>query len=188
MSWGQTLEGFQPFSTTIFLPWRDSWAKPVHHLYTTNRCQLSEWDITPVHSNAHPTAHYEAATGPPLLITCFREPLDSPGLVWEQKPAALPCAAVYPEFACTCSYDPVYWNAGLGRSGAHSFNFCKQTNSRTLEDHTVDPGPLQPSAATILELWRKTCPLFPCSDGFAQGSHLEISSVCYDRFDVVTTQ
>lgn len=41
------------------------------------------------------------------------------------------------ECACACSYEPLYWNAGLGHSAAHSFNFCKQTNSRRLEDHTA---------------------------------------------------
>lgn len=41
------------------------------------------------------------------------------------------------ECACACSYEPLYWNAGPGHSAAHSFNFCKQTNSRRLEDHTA---------------------------------------------------
>lgn len=41
------------------------------------------------------------------------------------------------ECACACLYEPLYWNAGPGHSAAHSFNFCKQTNSRRLQDHTV---------------------------------------------------
>lgn len=41
------------------------------------------------------------------------------------------------ECACACLYEPLYWNAGPGHSAAHSFNFCKQTNSRRLQDHTA---------------------------------------------------
>lgn len=41
------------------------------------------------------------------------------------------------ECACACLHEPLYWNAGPGHSAAHSFNFCKQTNSRRLEDHTA---------------------------------------------------
>ena len=41
------------------------------------------------------------------------------------------------ECACACLHEPLYWNAGLRPSAAHSFNFCKQTNGRRLEDHTA---------------------------------------------------
>lgn len=41
------------------------------------------------------------------------------------------------ECACACLYEPLYWNAGPGHSAAPSFNFCKQTNGRRLEDHTA---------------------------------------------------
>lgn len=39
--------------------------------------------------------------------------------------------------ACACLHEPLYWNAGPRHSAAHSFNFCKQTNSRRAEDHTA---------------------------------------------------
>lgn len=150
------------------------------------RCQLSEWDISPVHSNAHPTAHYDGLTGPQLSslasgrnyiqsdeqksvrwskIDIIRE-LQRRGLM--KGSTRWSCALRWSvlrgdwlaEFACACSYDPLYWNAGPGHSAAHSFNFCKQTNSSRLEDHTVDPGQLQPSAATIEWLpllWKTFC-------------------------------
>lgn len=41
------------------------------------------------------------------------------------------------ECACACLHEPLYWNAGPWHSAAHRFNFCKQTNSRRLEDHTA---------------------------------------------------
>lgn len=41
------------------------------------------------------------------------------------------------ECARACLYEPLYWNAGPGHSAAHSFNFCKHTNSRRLQDHTA---------------------------------------------------
>lgn len=165
--WGQTLEGFQPFSTTIFLPWRDSWAKPVHHLYTTNRCQLSEWDITPVHSNAHPTAHYEAATGPPLLITCFREPLDSPGLVWSGSRSlplcpALQCIQSLPVLA------PMTQCIGMLASGARQLTASTSVNKLIAGDWRTTQWIQGRCSLQLQQYWScggKPVPCFPVRTG-----------------------